>query len=137
MSRIKKESAEIKKIKNYIPSGMSSIFSEARNGTITAKLQQALPRGRAKQDVTYIRMMHYTGTLPTFARFLRRELYALSANRNISSRDFPETVVAGSVTHFANSCATGTCCPATVHLRGDDRMNRNHVRKSCSRISST
>lgn len=56
---------------------------------------EALPRGRAKQDVTYIRMMHYTGTLPTFARFLRRELYALSANRNISSRDFPETVVAG------------------------------------------
>lgn len=58
--------------------------------------------GRAKQDVTYIRMMHYTGTLPTFARFLRRELYVLSANRNISSWDFPDHP-RGSVTHFANS----------------------------------
>lgn len=86
-----------------------------------------------KQDVTYIRMMHYTDTLPTFARFLHRELDAILVNRNISSRDFPGP----SVTHFANSCATGTYCLATVHLRSGDRMNRNHVRKSRSRISST
>lgn len=104
-----------------------------RSEVITARLQQALQPGRAKQDVTYIRMMHYTDTLPTFARFLRRELYAVSVNRNISSRDFPGP----SVTHFANSRATGTYCLATVHLRGGDRMNRNHVRKSRSRISST
>lgn len=123
-------------IKKWLhPPGRCSIFSEATNRAITARSYNRLYRpGRFKQDVTHIRMMHYTGTLPTFARFLRRGTLRPFGESKYFFVEFPEpsSRVCDPLRQFV--C---TYCLATVYLRGDDRMNRNHVRKSCSRISGT
>lgn len=100
------------------PSGTSSIFSEATNEAITAKLQQALQpgSGQAGCNLHPYDALHWH-TSDTFARFLRRELYALSVNRNISSRNFLDRP-RRSVTYFANSCATGMYCLSRPFIFG-------------------